>query len=145
MENKDIRWIQRFHNFSKALSQLKKFIDKGDELNELEEQGLIQSFEYNFELSWNLIKDYYEYQGVTEIQGSRDAFRLAFKRGLIKDGADWMKMIESRIKTSHTYNEDTATEIAEAILNTYYSLFTDFHRTMERLINGQSDLFNEAP
>ena len=144
MENNDIRWIQRFHNFSKVLSQLKKFIDKGEDLNELEEQGLIQSFEYNFELSWNLIKDYYEYQGVTEIQGSRDAFRLAFKRGLIKNGADWMKMIESRIKTSHTYNEDTATEIAEAILNTYYSLFTDFHSTMQRLIDGQSDLFNEV-
>ena len=145
MQDKDIRWKQRFHNFSKALSQLKKFIDKGANLNELEEQGLIQSFEYNFELSWNLIKDYYEYQGETEIQGSRDAFRLAFKRGLIQDGADWMKMIESRIKTSHTYNEETANEIAEAILNTYYRLFTEFHYTMEKLIKGQRDLFDETP
>jgi nucleotidyltransferase substrate binding protein (TIGR01987 family) len=145
MDDKDIRWKQRFHNFSKALSQLKKFIERGEDLNELEEQGLIQSFEYNFELSWNLIKDYYEYQGVTDIQGSRDAFRLAFQRGLIKDGADWMKMIDSRIKTSHTYNEDTANEIAEAILNIYFRLFTEFHRTMDGLIKGQSDLFNEVP
>ena len=145
MDDQDIRWKQRFHNFSKALSQLKKFIDRGEDLNELEEQGLIQSFEYNFELSWNLIKDYYEYQGVTDIQGSRDAFRLAFQRGLIKDGADWMKMIDSRIKTSHTYNEDTANEIAEAILNIYFRLFTEFHRTMDGLIKGQSDLFNEVP
>jgi hypothetical protein len=45
MENQNIRWIQRFANYQKALSQLKKFIDKG-ELNELEEQGLIQAFEY---------------------------------------------------------------------------------------------------
>ena len=145
MDDQDIRWKQRFHNFSKALSQLKKFIDRGEDLNELEEQGLIQSFEYNFELSWNLIKDYYEYQGVTDIQGSRDAFRLAFQRGLIKDGADWMKMIDSRIKTSLTYNEDTANEIAEAILNIYFRLFTEFHRTMDGLIKGQSDLFNEVP
>jgi nucleotidyltransferase substrate binding protein (TIGR01987 family) len=83
MEDDDIRYKQRFNNFSKALSQLKKFMDKADDLNELEEQGLIQAFEYNFELAWNLIKDYYEYQGVTKIQGSRDAFRLAFNRGLI--------------------------------------------------------------
>lgn len=135
MENKDIRWIQRFHNFSKALSQLQRFIDKGD-LNELEEQGLIQAFEYNFELAWNVLKDYYEYQGVTEIQGSRDAFRLAFSRGLIKDGANWMQMIQSRIKTAHTYHEDTAREIAAAILNTYAGLFTDLHRTMAPLINS---------
>jgi nucleotidyltransferase substrate binding protein (TIGR01987 family) len=143
MENIDIRWKQRFSNFSKALSQLQKFIDKGEDLNELEEQGLIQAFEYNFELAWNLIKDYYEYQGVTEIQGSRDAFRLAFKRGLITDGAGWMKMIESRVKTSHTYNEDTAAEIVSAILNTYFDLFKELHQTMANLVNEQSNLSSE--
>ena len=132
MENIDIRWRQRFNNFTKALSQLQKFIEKGKDLNELEEQGLIQAFEYNFELSWNLIKDYYEFQGVTDIQGSRDAFRLAFNRGLIKDGENWMKMIESRVKTSHTYNEDTADEIASAILNTYFNLFIELHSAMEK-------------
>jgi nucleotidyltransferase substrate binding protein (TIGR01987 family) len=144
MENIDIRWRQRFNNFTKALSQLQKFIEKGKDLNELEEQGLIQAFEYNFELSWNLIKDYYEFQGVTEIQGSRDAFRLAFNRGLIKDGENWMKMIESRVKTSHTYNEDTADEIASAILNIYFNLFKELHNAMEKLINVQGDLFNES-
>jgi nucleotidyltransferase substrate binding protein (TIGR01987 family) len=144
MENIDIRWRQRFNNFTKALSQLQKFIEKGKDLNKLEEQGLIQAFEYNFELSWNLIKDYYEFQGVTDIQGSRDAFRLAFNRGLIKDGENWMKMIESRVKTSHTYNEDTADEIASAILNTYFNLFKELHSAMEKLINVQGDLFNES-
>jgi nucleotidyltransferase substrate binding protein (TIGR01987 family) len=144
MENVDIRWRQRFNNFTKALSQLQKFIDKGKDLNELEEQGLIQAFEYNFELSWNLIKDYYAFQGVTDIQGSRDAFRLAFNRGLIKDGENWMKMIESRVKTSHTYNEETVEEIASAILNTYYFLFLELHNAMEKLINVQDNLTLES-
>ena len=144
MENLDIRWRQRFNNFTKALSQLQKFIDKGKDLNELEEQGLIQAFEYNFELSWNLIKDYYAFQGVTDIQGSRDAFRLAFNRGLIKDGENWMKMIESRVKTSHTYNEETAEEIASAILNTYFFLFVELRSAMEKLINIQDNLSNQS-
>ncbi len=142
-ENKDIRWKQRFSNFSKALSQLEKFIRKGAELNELEMQGMIQAFEYNFELSWNLIKDYYEYQGATEIQGSRDAFRMAFNRGLITDGENWMKMIESRKKTSHTYNEETAAEITAAILSVYFFLFKDLQKTMQKLLTGQVDLFEE--
>ena len=123
MEKADIRWQQRFNNYLKALSQLEKFIDKGDDLNELEEQGLIKAFEYTFELAWNSMKDFYESQGETGIQGSRDAIRLAFRRGLIEDGNNWMKMIESRIKTSHTYNEETANEIAEAVKNIYYDLF----------------------
>jgi hypothetical protein len=55
MSQEDIRWIQRFNNFGKALSRFRKFIDKG-ELNELEEQGLIQAFEYTYELAWNTIK-----------------------------------------------------------------------------------------
>lgn len=144
MENVDIRWRQRYNNFSKVISLLQKFIDKGKDLNELEEQGLIQAFEYNFELSWNLIKDYYAFQGVTDIQGSRDAFRLAFNRGLIKDGENWMKMIESRVKTSHTYNEETAEEIATAILNIYFFLFLELHDVMKKLINVQDNLSNDA-
>ena len=140
MTNNDIRWLQRFANYSKVLLQLEKFIKKAKDLNELEKQGMIQSFEYNFELAWNLIKDYYEYQGVTEIQGSRDAFRLAFNRGLIENGEGWMQMIQSRTKTSHTYNEETAEEIVSEILNKYYILFKKLYETMDKISKGQGPL-----
>jgi len=89
MTEADIRWIQRLNNFSKALCLLTKFIEKGA-LNELEKQGLIQVFEYTYELAWNTLKDYFEDQGETGIGGSRDAFRLAFKRGLIENGEAWI-------------------------------------------------------
>ena len=137
MTHSDIRWVQRFANFSKALQQLDKFIEKGEALNELEEQGLIQSFEYNFELAWNLIKDYYEYQGETGIQGSRDAFRLAYRRGLIEDGEGWMNMIESRKKTTHTYDKEIADEIASVILKEYYGMFKKLNLTMQEMLNAQ--------
>lgn len=130
MENQEIRWIQRFNNFSKALKQLTKFIEKG-ELNELEEQGLIQSFEYNYELSWNTIKDFYEHQAETDIQGSRDAIRMAFKRGLIEDGEIWMEMINSRNLTAYTYNEDTASEIVSNILEKYYQVFIKLQKKLK--------------
>ncbi len=132
MNAQDIRWVQRLNHFSKALKQLKKFIDKG-ELNELEEQGLIHAFEYTYELAWNTIKDYFEYQGETEIRGSRDAFRLAFQRGLIEEGETWMDMIKSRTQTTHTYNEDVAKKIAADIVNLYFAEFEKLHSTMEAL------------
>jgi len=122
MTTEDIRWIQRFNNFKKALGQLTKFIEKG-ELNELEKQGLIQAFEYTYELAWNTIKDYFEGQRETDIYGSRDAFRLAFRRGLIENGKTWMDMIKSKMLTTHTYNEDLADEISSAIVNIYYDEF----------------------
>lgn len=130
----DIRYKQRFSNYKKALSQLQKFIDKG-ELNELEEQGLVQAFEYTYELAWNVMKDYFTYQQADEgITGSRDAIRLAFKRGLITDGRNWMDMIESRIKSSHTYNEETAEEIVTKIKQSYFDLFIAFKQKMETLL-----------
>ncbi len=132
MENQDVRWKQRFQNYEKALKQLSKFIDKGI-LNELEEQGLIQCFEYTYELAWNVMKDFFEYQAETGINGSRDAIKLAFKRDLIQDGDQWMDMIKSRIKSSHTYNEETADEVVNKILNSYYTLFVDFKIKMKTL------------
>ncbi len=131
MQN-DIRWQQRFYNYQKALIQLTKFIEKG-ELSELEEQGIIKAFEYTYELAWNVIKDYYEEQGEVSIQGSRDALRLAFQRGLIADGDNWMKMIKSRIASVHTYNLEVAQQINQDIHNIYFQLFIELKEKMESL------------
>jgi len=132
MINHDIRWIQRFNNFSKALNQLTKFIEKGD-LNELEKQGLIQAFEYTFELAWNTLKDYFEAQGETNIFGSRDAVRMAFRRGLIENGEIWMAMITSRTLTSHTYNEEIAEEIVQDIAAVYFQEFVALRTRLDML------------
>jgi len=131
MQN-DIRWKQRFYNYQKALVQLTKFIEKG-ELSELEEQGIIKAFEYTYEIAWNVIKDYYEEQGEVSIQGSRDALRLAFQRGLIADGDNWMKMIKSRIASVHTYNLEIAQQINQDIHDIYFQLFIELKEKMESL------------
>ena len=134
-ENKDIRWEQRFANYQKALSQLQKFIDKG-ELSELEEQGLVKAFEYTYELAWTTLKDFLEYRGQTDIYGSRDAIRKAFQLNLIDDGESWMDMLKSRNITSHTYNKETAEEICQAVKDVYHSLFQQLETRLDGL---QSD------
>jgi len=122
MNNESIRYKQRFQNFSKALKQLEKFINKST-LNELEEQGLIKAFEYTYELSWNLFKDFFEFQGEAGIQGSRDAIQLAVSRGLIENGSIWMQMLQARNLTSHIYNEEKLREIGREIRNIYITEF----------------------
>lgn len=133
----DIRWQQRLINYEKALSQLSEavMLSQERELSGLEEQGLIQAFEFTHELAWNVIKDYFIYQGNTSITGSRDATREAFASGLIVDGENWMEMIISRNKSSHTYNQVTADEITEKITDSYYELFNDFNARMSALVN----------
>lgn len=118
----DIRWKQRFSNYKKALGQLTEFIETG-KLNKFEEQGLIQCFEYTYELAWNLLKDYLEAQGNQNITGSRTAISESFKIGLIEDGEGWMQMFKDRNKTSHTYNQETTDEIVQHIYAQFYMLF----------------------
>ena len=135
MTTEDTRWIQRFNNFRKAFTQLNNAVELSEQrqLSELEQQGLIQAFEYTYELAWNLLKDYLEDQGETEIHGSRDAFRMAFQRGLIEDGETWMDMVRSRTLTSHTYNEDIAKQISSAVSKQYVPQFVKLHKKMSSL------------
>ncbi len=140
MSDGDIRWIQRFDNFCKALAQMTKFMDKG-ELNELEEQGLIQSFEYNHELAWKTLKDFLEAKGSSNLYGSKDVSREAFKLGLLgdseQDGLLWLDMIEKRNLTSHTYNEKTAQEIVQAITNDYFQSFVALRERLQALASDE--------
>ena len=135
MKTQDIRWKQRFANYLKALQQLENAVElsRHRPLTELEQQGLIQGFEMVHELAWNVIKDFFEYQGNSSIMGSRDATREAFKRNLITDGDGWMEMIVSRNKSTHTYNEETAAEIARKVLTVYVGLFQELRNKMQEL------------
>ncbi|ABQ25339.1 nucleotidyltransferase substrate binding protein [Geotalea uraniireducens] len=138
MNHQDIRWQQRFSHYQKALLQLNKAVELSRQrpLSQLEQLGLIQAFKFTHELAWNVMKDYFEYQGNTSITGSRDATREAFRRNLIADGEGWMEMIQSRNMTSHTYNQDVADEIAEKVTAIYYDLSKAFEKKMQDLKNA---------
>lgn len=79
------------------------------------------------------MKDYFNYQGTQNITGSRDATREAYSKGLVEDGEGWMAMIQSRNKTSHTYNKAVADEIVEAIKDSYFVLFKEFLHKLNTL------------
>jgi len=129
----DIRWKQRLGNFTAASSRLGEAMDLAGKraLSDLEKQGLIQAFEFTHELAWNLMKDWFEYQGATDITGSRDATRRAVATGLVSDGAVWMEMIRSRNESSHTYNLDIAERIVSAVVGSYWPALEAFRETMK--------------
>ena len=135
MPAKDIRWIQRLSNFNKAFTQLAEAVLLAEQrnLSKLEEQGLIQAFEFTHELAWNILKDFLEDRGVNNLFGSKDATREAFRTGLIEHGDIWMDMIKSRNLTTHTYDESTAAEIGSAVIHSYFAEFEDFQAKMTKL------------
>lgn len=139
------RWEQRLDSYHKALNRLAEIVNvmNSRELNEFEADGLVQRFEFTFELAWKLIKSYADFQVTDkEIMGSRDAFRWAFDNGLITDCQSWMEMVKRRNDTSHTYDEATATEVVQLVNSTYFQLFVDLFNKMEKLSSTkQNDLF----
>lgn len=133
MPNQDIRWLQRLSNFEKDFDQLDDAVNlmRSRELSKLEKQGVIQAFEYTYELAWNVLRDYLQWQGNTAITGSRDTIREAFAADLIADGEHWMQMLQDRNRTSDTYNEETAEEILASIVRLYHGLFTRLRERMD--------------
>ena len=136
MTSNDIRWQQRFDNFTVVLKQLTEALQtsKSRDLNDLEKQGLIKAFEFTHELSWNVLKDYLTQTGALNLIGSKDSTRAAFKAALIINGQIWMDMIDSRNLSSHTYNKKTAKAILEDITQKYYQCFLDLHKKMSTLL-----------
>jgi len=133
--DEDIRWKQRFSNYQKALATLKNATELAAQrkLSDLEKQGTIQGFEFTFELAWNVMKDYLEEQGITEIIGSKNAIRHAFNKGLIEDGEAWMDMVNGRNLSAHSYDEETADKLLNKIIGNYYGQFTAFAKKMNTL------------
>ncbi|MFA5879360.1 MAG: nucleotidyltransferase substrate binding protein [Candidatus Margulisiibacteriota bacterium] len=107
MQNKtDIRWIQRFNNFEKAFLFLESSLKK-IAVSQLEEAGIVQAYEFTFELSWKTLKDFLELNQVL-VQFPREIIKEAFKYDLIDNGEIWLDMLEKRNLMAHTYNETNA-------------------------------------
>lgn len=106
MENQDVRWKLRFQNYEKALHQLQCAVEKPI-LSDLEKAGLIQIYEFTFELAWKTIKDFLENKKI-EVSFPRDTIKEAFKYEIISDGDTWMDMLDKSNLMSHTYDEKNA-------------------------------------
>ena len=130
--SQDIRYKQRLQNYKRALLMVEEGVELYSvrPLSNMEKQGLIKSFEFTYELSWNLMRDYSLFQGHSNIRGLRDAIRQALSMDLISDGEVWMDMLESRNVTSHTYDEKTAEEIINKIAHRYFPAMMAFHEKM---------------
>lgn len=128
--NKDVRWIQRFSNYKKAFDKLEKYCSV-ENMNEMEEQGLIKAFEYTYELAWKTLQDLLHEKGFEQIVGPKPVIDQSFQNGYIQNGQAWVRMHKSRNLTSHTYDSLTAEEIATEIRQEYIFLLTELKEKLQ--------------
>jgi nucleotidyltransferase substrate binding protein (TIGR01987 family) len=94
--------------------------------------GLIQAFEFAFELAWNLMKDFLQSRGILNIGGSKDAIRQAFSNGIIENGQVWMDMIDRRNETSHCYDEAIAIRVITNVTDSFVEELKNFLTVMKQ-------------
>lgn len=112
-QNNDVRSAQRFSGFKKALAKYSEAARPG--LSRLEEEGLIQRFEYTFELAWKSLQDLLQERGYANIRGPKPVIEQAFQDGVISDGPLWLDMLKARNETTHLYDEKTFERISTKV------------------------------
>lgn len=136
MSNEDIRWIQRFSNFSKAMNHLENALQIPNP-DIVQKAGIIQFFEMSFELAWNMVKDYLEEQGFVDIKSPRSALKKAFEMNILENGHDWMDLLQDRNLTAHTYDEQKATDMEQLISNKYFPLLKALKNSFNQKLHEQ--------
>ena len=128
--SKDIRWQQRFQNFDHAFILLRSAIEDKtiEQLSDLEQEGVIQRFEYTYELAWKTMKDYLEENGIVfEEVTPRNVIKEAFAAKIISDGQAWIDMLLHRNLLSHTYDSQVFKSVLESIVSRYFPVIDHLH------------------
>ncbi len=111
--NTDKRWLQRLQNLNKAAARLDAACDQID-YSELELAGLVQTYEFTFELCWKTLKDKLNFEGYA-VNSPREVFKKAAEMELIADVDQWLEALESRNLFSHAYEESIAAQAVRLI------------------------------
>jgi nucleotidyltransferase substrate binding protein (TIGR01987 family) len=123
--SKDIRWKQRFQNFSKALGLLREPFGRDfTSFSDLEKEGIVQRFEITFELGWKTLKDYLVFNGIAFDQITpRSVIKQAFSGKVISDGQLWIDMLDRRNLLAHIYDESLLDETVHLVATKFVPAF----------------------
>ena len=137
-EQQDIRWMQRYANFHTACGRLveatlsDRFME---DMSELELEGVVQRFEYTFELAWKVLQDLLLYKGYNFMLGPNGTLKMALEDGLITDHDAWRRMAKSRNVLSHVYDESEVEPIVRLIFCDYAPLLRQLDEKLGQLCN----------
>jgi nucleotidyltransferase substrate binding protein (TIGR01987 family) len=132
--SKDIRWKQRFQNFSKALELLREpFARDHKSFSDLEKEGIVQRFEITFELGWKTLKDYLVFNGVAFDQITpRSVIKQGFSGKVISDGQLWIDMLDRRNLLAHIYDESLLDETVSLVATKFVPAFEQLSNFLEK-------------
>ena len=144
--NPDVRWKQRFQNYQRAFNLLREALEAKDigEYSALEQEGIVQRFEYTFELGWKTFKDYLEYSGVALAEATpRKVIKECAATGLFQeagiDGDAYLEMMLSRNALSHVYDFNRFADVIAKVKDSYLRELEKEHAFFTRREREEND------
>jgi len=132
LENQAARWVQRFGNYKQALLTIEEVVPGYGQLSDLEKDGLIQRFEFTFDLAWKVMQDYLKHAGYADIKGPRACIKQMAKDNLL-DAFVWEEILDARNELAHIYDEGASRVHSDSIVNSFVPAFRAFKLQMEQL------------
>ena len=125
----------KYMNLVKAYNKLKEVSELYDGSNEIIRDSLIQRFEFTYELTHKTLREFMKYLGVTlDNSFPRTIFKKAYVNNLISSEEIWINLLEDRNSTSHIYNENLASEVAERIVKDYVPAMEELIEKLKNLL-----------
>lgn len=134
MADTDVRWIQRYANYTRSVANLRDALQVKDP-SKLEQQGIVKAFELCYELAWKTLQDYLRELGIDDAVGPKAVIRRAFGEGILQDGDGWGAMHQARNESSHIYDESIARSIAGEIRESFFGLLTELDDRLQEYMS----------
>ncbi|MGE5528949.1 MAG: nucleotidyltransferase substrate binding protein [Patescibacteria group bacterium] len=109
----------KLDNLQSALTRLAEGVAQLGRGDDLQRDGVIQRFEFTFELTWKTLKAYFEEEGLQNLTSPKSVLREAYAAGIIGDEGLWLDMLRDRNLTTHIYKQELAKQIAIGIEKRY--------------------------
>lgn len=124
----------KLNNFQNALQRLKEAAVELEKSNasDVVRDGLIQRFEFTYELAWKTTKEYLQDQGIVDKNSPKAVIKEAYAQKLILNEKNWLLMLNDRNMTLHVYKEEMSKEIAERITKCYIKELDDLLNKLEK-------------
>lgn len=122
--------MMRFAIFCKTLKNLEEITRRHPPYDVVVTAGLCSLFTQCFEQSWRAMKEYLIQEGWAEADtGSpRQILKISYQAGLIQEESGWLRALEERNLSAHTYNQ----EVADTLIADTRSLFLPLFRALKK-------------
>ena len=112
--------VEHYTSFEQSLNRFSEVLNE-DKTN-TQRDAAIKRFELTYELAWKTCQAFLKDQGII-CNSPKEAFKEAYKFGLLIDGDEWVQILKDRNLSIHTYSEELAKDLYSR-LNDHQKLFT---------------------